>query len=1177
MRNQTPLSTQRTSLNRYFYVLLDREGKRVSSANLLLLSLVLLLCSIPQEALADSMTFTTDTTLTEDATIAAGETWTINNGITLTIAEDVTVTLEGDSSLLDNSGAINNSGTIINFNGSIQNSGIINNGCSGILEGTIPTSGNPVNDSCDPDMPEGFKVTKLGIGSFSPIVGNLIGFRVVEGNTDLNDDGDTDDEVAHAYDTGTGITTNLRLAGFSRGAGNSVILEVDESAQGNTDLNGDSDTEDFVVHVYDPSTGNITNLKLTGFSKGVGESMIVISVNESDQGNTDLNDDGDADDEVVHVYDPSTGITTNLKLAVPGSVFDLIVVGNSIILGVSESDQGNTDLNNDGDADDSVFHVYEVSTGITTNLKLALPGSVFDLKVVGNLVIIQVNESDQGNTDLNDDGDTEDSSIHVYDVSTGITTNLKLTGFPKVDGTLVVIDVNESKQGNTDLNDDGDSEDVVAHVYDASTGITTNLKLAGFSEVAGNLIVISVDESDQGNTDLNDDGDMEDDEVVHVYNASKGITTNLKLANFRLLRTRVAGNLVVISVDESEQGNTDLNDSGHISGIVVHVYDASTEITTNLKLVVVQISKIAVSKNLVVFNTYESRRSNTDLNGDGDTKDRIAQVYDATTGDTTNLKLALTNVEHQISGNLITFNVSEEGQGNTDLNDDGDTKDWIAHVYDASTGVSTNLELFGDLQIAGNLITITASEWFSGKTDLNADGDAADKVVLVYDAKTGMTTNLKLAVEEDPIVQESSILFEVSESRQGQIDLNNDGDTADRVLHIVRINETTPVFENVSDIIEQATGPDGATVEYPLPRVTDDMDPSPIVICEPTSGSQFALGVTKVTCIATDFDGNEAATSFTVRVVSEIDAPLTFTPIADATIKPDSPTENFGAMNKLNADINPGSDFLLKFDVSGIGMRRVQSATLRLFCTNKSDQGGEFHQADNDWSEDSVTWENAPLADREIVASLGPVVRLTWVEVDLTSLITEDGVYSLRVMSLSRDGVDYRSKEKPEFAPELVITFEDTLTFTPIADATIKRNSPAQNFGAVNAVRTGNRPVEDFLMKFDVSGIGTRTVKSATLRLFCTNRSDVGGEFHQTNNDWSEDTVTWDTAPLATREVVASLGPVARLTWVDVDLTSLITEDGVYSLRVMSSSDDGAVFRSKEKQGLEPELILSLE
>ena len=1173
MNNKTSLSIQLILLNRRFYCQLDRKKKSVSSAILLTLSLGLLLFSIPREARSDSMTFTTDTTITEDATIAAGETWTINEGITLTINEDITITLEGelinggtitinagdirnegsinnsgtingDSSIdnfgtisnagtgtidigmenleggiinndgifrndttfanvgtidndggsidnagtinnnakidnlfsntitntgtinnndtiinegpldnsgtitnngtilndtftLDNSGTINNFGTIdnarkggfatggtinnfdtinnfgtINNNGSnsdfveggtinnadtinnagtinnvegstIDNSGTINNDCSGILEGTIPTSGNSVNDRCDPDMPGGVRVTNLEIaGSVSGIAGNSIIFRVVEESADLNDDGDTDDDVIHVYDTITGITTNLKLDGSIEIAGN----------------------------------------------------LVVIVVPESSQGNTDLNDDGDTDDDVIHVYDADTGITTNLKLVKVdevriSSIFDgnLIIAGNLVAIRVSEISQGNTDLNNDGDTDDFVVHVYDAGTGITTNLKLAAgqfqSGRTINLRpeITGNLVVMRVGESNQGNTDLNDDGDADDSVVHVYDAGTGITTNLKLAGSSVVDGNLVVIGVGESNQGNTDLNEDGDTDDFVFHVYDASTGITTNLKLGGIAKVDGNLVAIGVSESFQGHTDLNDDGDT-NEFVAHVYDASTGIITNLKLAGSV---SGVAGNSALISVLESDQGNTDLNDDGDTNDRVVHVYDVSTGITINLKLAL-DLGRLRVAGNLVFFNVVESRGSN-DLNEDGDTRDnRILHVYNASTGMTTNLKLALARRVPQIAGNLISFKVSEKNQGNTDLNGDGDAADKVVFVYDASTDTITNLKLlgFGDSTTDGNLVVVKARESNQGNTDLNGDGDAADTVVHVYNANTGMTTNLKIAVGGDPVVQGGLAVIPVSESRQGQTDLNNDGDTEDDVLHIVRINETSPVFEKVSDITEQATGPDGAIVEYPLPRVTDDTDPNPTVTCEPASGSQFAIGDTEITCIATDADGNQAAASFMVRVVSEIDTPLTFTSVADATIKLGSPTENFGAVNRVNTDTNPENDFLMKFDVSGIGTRSVQKATLRLFCANKSGQGGEFHAVDNDWFEDTVTWDNAPAADAEVIASLGPVVRLTWVEVDLTSLITEDGVYSLRVMAPSRDGADYRSKEKPELAPELILTLE---------------------------------------------------------------------------------------------------------------------------------------------------------
>jgi X-Pro dipeptidyl-peptidase len=55
-------------------------------------------------------------------------------------------------------------------------------------------------------------------------------------------------------------------------------------------------------------------------------------------------------------------------------------------------------------------------------------------------------------------------------------------------------------------------------------------------------------------------------------------------------------------------------------------------------------------------------------------------------------------------------------------------------------------------------------------------------------------------------------------------------------------------------------------VTYALPGVTDNEDPSPDITCSPASGSQFRVGQTRVTCTATDANGNVATKTFTVTV-----------------------------------------------------------------------------------------------------------------------------------------------------------------------------------------------------------------------------------------------------------------------------------------------------------------------
>ena len=66
-----------------------------------------------------------------------------------------------------------------------------------------------------------------------------------------------------------------------------------------------------------------------------------------------------------------------------------------------------------------------------------------------------------------------------------------------------------------------------------------------------------------------------------------------------------------------------------------------------------------------------------------------------------------------------------------------------------------------------------------------------------------------------------------------------------------------------------------------------------------------------------------------------------------------------------------------------------------------------------------MTWNNAPAADTSLLAELGQVSANNWYEVNLTSHITGDGTYSLRI-SDSTGGADYSSKEGAN-APKLLV------------------------------------------------------------------------------------------------------------------------------------------------------------
>jgi probable HAF family extracellular repeat protein len=86
-----------------------------------------------------------------------------------------------------------------------------------------------------------------------------------------------------------------------------------------------------------------------------------------------------------------------------------------------------------------------------------------------------------------------------------------------------------------------------------------------------------------------------------------------------------------------------------------------------------------------------------------------------------------------------------------------------------------------------------------------------------------------------------------------------------------------------SDVTAEATSPSGAVVTFAAATATDAVDPAPVVVATPASGSTFSMGTTTVTVTATDASGNVGSCQFAVTV-RDTTAP-TITPPADVVVE----------------------------------------------------------------------------------------------------------------------------------------------------------------------------------------------------------------------------------------------------------------------------------------------------
>ena len=486
-------------------------------------------------------------------------------------------------------------------------------------------------------------VTNLGIvGFWIQNNGKTIAFAVDEfsqGRTDFNNDGDASDKILHTYDVATGVLTNHQLHVDRDFKITDDILGFLVIEFGSGDLNDDGDITDTVIHVLDLNTGIITNTKAASdiLFQVAGDKM-AIPVYEIAQGNTDLDGDGDIRDLVLFAYDGTT--TTNTAIPLDTSCCSRFYLSEDVIAAsVFEgtiAPVGTVDLNEDGDAfnRDFVMFVYDFATGTVTNTKLA--GSVFGIDAT--TVPFVLHERNQGETDFNGDGDFNDFVYHVIDVSDGSITNLGIAGTAsyRVNDKMLAFNVIENSQGQTDFNSDGDASDLVLQILDLSNGVVTNTGIALnqlYLEIDDEIVAFGVIESNQDNTILNGDSDTADT-VLHTFDLGSGVIKNKGLAietvrvqNVPVQYVHVDDGFVAVTVSESQQGQ-DLNGDGDMSDSVLHTMNAKFGGVTNEKLATAAGNNnpthlLEMDLQNVLFTVLESAQFGVDINGDGDALDAI--------------------------------------------------------------------------------------------------------------------------------------------------------------------------------------------------------------------------------------------------------------------------------------------------------------------------------------------------------------------------------------------------------------------------------------------------------------------------------------------------------------------------------------------------------------------------
>jgi hypothetical protein len=162
-------------------------------------------------------------------------------------------------------------------------------------------------------------------------------------------------------------------------------------------------------------------------------------------------------------------------------------------------------------------------------------------------------------------------------------------------------------------------------------------------------------------------------------------------------------------------------------------------------------------------------------------------------------------------------------------------------------------------------------------------------------------------------------------------------------------------------------------------------------------------------------------------------ATLVFRPIADAALRSDAGSTNFGSSTELLADYQvPRAMSLMKFNVQNVQAGYVQSAKLRIYVLSGTMGAVRILKCDSNWVESTVTWQSRPVIDQ--IHTLGDLdphrIDQGWQEINLGFAVRSSGTFCFALDQTAINTFKIGSRESL-YKPELVVQTSTSLVPLP--------------------------------------------------------------------------------------------------------------------------------------------------
>jgi hypothetical protein len=193
----------------------------------------------------------------------------------------------------------------------------------------------------------------------------------------------------------------------------------------------------------------------------------------------------------------------------------------------------------------------------------------------------------------------------------------------------------------------------------------------------------------------------------------------------------------------------------------------------------------------------------------------------------------------------------------------------------------------GNTGSAGFTVTVvdTTAPAVAVPADLTAEATSAAGAVVHYDAATA--SDLVDGTLTPACDAASGAVYPLGVTTVACTATDAAGNTGSGSFQVTVVDTTAPSITVSADITAEATGAAGAIVNFDAATASDLVDGGLTPVCDAASGDVFPLGVTAITCTATDGAGNTVSAGFTVTVV-DTTAPAVAVPADISVVVPDT-------------------------------------------------------------------------------------------------------------------------------------------------------------------------------------------------------------------------------------------------------------------------------------------------